>query len=74
MMNDMEWMNFFLEHDGGTFDVEITVEHGCAVIHFGGSFTLRVNEHNVDKLRAALHGAGREMQVQRAIENACSVA
>ena len=48
-MNDMEWMNFFLEHDGGTFDVEIAVEHGCAVIHFGGNFTLRVNEHNVDK-------------------------
>ena len=73
-MNDMEWMNFFLEHDGGIFDVEIAVEHGCAVIHFGGSFTLRVDENNVDKLRAALFGVSRELQVQRAIENACNVA
>ena len=73
-MNDMEWMNFFLEHDGGTFDVEIAVEHGCAVIHFGGSFTLRVDENNVDKLREALFGVSRELQVRRAIENACNVA
>ena len=73
-MNDMEWMNFFLEHDGGRHQVEIEIDHSQAVIRFGGSFPLRGDENNVDKLRAALHGAGREMQVQRAIENACSVA
>ena len=70
----MEWMNFDLEHDGGRHQVEIEIDHGQAVIRFGGSFTLRVDENNVDKLRAALFGGSRELQVQRAIENACNVA
>ena len=73
-MNDMEWMNFFLEHDGGIFDVEIAVEHGCAVIHFGGSFTLRGSEGSADKLREAFFIISRELQVRKAIENACNVA
>jgi len=70
----MNWMNFKIEHDGGQHEVEIEVDGDQAVIRFGGSFTLRVDENNVDKLREALFGVSRELQVRRAIENACNVA
>jgi len=46
-----------LRHDGGTYNVEIETEGAQAVIHFGASFTLRLDETNIDKLRHALHDA-----------------
>ena len=70
----MEWMNFDLEHDGGRHQVEIEIDHGQAVIRFGGSFTLRVSEGSADKLREAFFIISRELQVRKAIENACNVA
>ena len=45
-----------IEHDGGSHLVEVeTNTDGTATIRFGASFTLRLDEHNVDKLRQLLH-------------------
>ena len=46
-----------LKHGGGTYNVEIETEGDQAVIYFGASFTLRLDEANIDKLRHALHDA-----------------
>ena len=46
-----------LKHGGGTYNVEIETEGDQAVIYFGASFTLRLDEANIDKLRRALHDA-----------------
>ena len=46
-----------LKHGGGTYNVEIETEGDQAVIYFGASFTLRLDETNLDKLRHALHDA-----------------
>lgn len=55
-----------IKHDSGTHNVEVVVTHHAqAVISFGGSFTLRVNEENLDKLRAMLHEASRTLMIQR---------
>jgi hypothetical protein len=67
-------MNFDLEHDGGTHQVEIEFDQCQAVIRFGSSFTLRINEPSADKLRKAFFIISRELQVRKAIENACNVA
>ena len=41
-----------IEHDGGLHLVEAeTNPDGTATIYFGASFTLRLDEHNLDKLR-----------------------
>jgi len=48
-----------IEHDGGSHLVEAeTNTDGTATIRFGTSFTLRLDEHNVDKLRQLLHDVG----------------
>ena len=54
-----------IEHDGGTHSVEVELECDQAVIRFGSSFTLRVDEGNLMKLRLLLHNAGRELAVER---------
>ena len=46
-----------IRHDGGTHNVEVEVDGDKAVIAFGASFTLRLDEQNVDKLRWILHDA-----------------
>jgi hypothetical protein len=61
----MNWMNFKIEHDGGQHEVEIEVEGEQAVISFGASFTLRVDEENLDKLRDMLYEASRTLAIQR---------
>jgi len=50
-----------IQHDGGTYDVSVEIEYGQCVIKFGGSFTLRVDEDNLDKLRNMIHIASRDL-------------
>ncbi len=60
-----------LKHDGGTYNVEIETEGAQAVIHFGASFTLRLDEANIDKLRRALHDTSCHLALTRPVEG-CS--
>jgi hypothetical protein len=48
-----------IRHDGGTYNVEVDLEGDQAVIRFGASFTLRLDEKNIDKLRDLLYEASR---------------
>jgi len=50
-----------INHDGGTHEVSVETEYGQCVIKFGGSFTLRVDEDNLDKLREMIHIASRDL-------------
>jgi hypothetical protein len=54
-----------IKHDGGSHNVEIEIDGDQAVIRFGASFTLRIDEKNVWKLRDILHDAGRELTIDR---------
>ena len=54
-----------IRHDGGTHSVEVELDGSDAVIRFGASFTLRVDEGNLMKLRALLDQAGNEMARER---------
>lgn len=63
-MNSFDRKN--ISHDGGTHIVEVEVTHHAqAVISFGASFTLRVDEENLDKLRDMLYEASRTLAIQR---------
>lgn len=54
-----------IKHDGGTHRVEIERDGDQAVVRFGASFTLRVDEKNLNKLRLALHDTALDMMQQR---------
>jgi hypothetical protein len=54
-----------IKHDGGIHNVEIEIDGDQAVIRFGSSFTLRIDEANVWKLREMIHDAGRELTMTR---------
>jgi hypothetical protein len=62
----MNW-NELIKHDGGTHAVEVYVDGDNAVIHFGSSFTLRVDEQNIDKLRELLFEASRSLAIKRSV-------
>ena len=50
----------------GTLQVEVEVDSlEMATIRFGNSFTLRINEFNIDELRSILFDASRELAIQR---------
>ena len=55
----------FIKHDGGSHNVEVEIDGDQAVVRFGASFTLRIDEKNVWKLRDILHDAGRELEAHR---------
>lgn len=61
----MSEVNFSLKHDGGTHRVEIENQGDTCVIRFGASFTLRVDEENLNKLRAHIHSAAVDMAHQQ---------
>ena len=61
----MGHFNEEIRHDGGTYDVEVDIEGNQAVIYFGASFTLRLDESNIMKLRTLLHDAGRALTLER---------
>jgi hypothetical protein len=54
-----------IKHDGGTHEVSVETEYGQCVIKFGGSFTLRVDESNLSKLREMIHIAARDLTIER---------
>ena len=58
-----------IEHDGGIANVRVTVNHDgteTATIRFGSSFTLRVDEQNLDDLLDVLRDASSELGRRRA--------
>jgi hypothetical protein len=61
----MAKLNQQITHDGGIHNVTIKTDLGQAVITFGSSFTLRVDEENIDKLRSILYDATRELMLDR---------
>jgi len=57
----------------GTLQVEVEVDSlEMATIRFGNSFTLRINEFNIDELRSILFDASRALAIQRALKVAPS--
>ncbi len=54
-----------LEHDGGAHNLEVEIEGDQAVIRFGASFTLRMNESQVDRFREIIHDTARELCINR---------
>ena len=54
-----------IKHDGGTHNLEVEIDHGQAVFRFGSSFTLRISEEEVWRLRDILHDAGCELEQKR---------
>mgnify|MGYP003659508073 FL=1 len=56
-----------LAHVDGEHNLEIAIEGDQAVIRFGSSFTLRMNETQVDALRDILYEAARHMALVRPI-------
>jgi hypothetical protein len=54
-----------IKHDGGSHNVEIEIDGDRAVIRFGSSFTLRMDETNLDKLRGILYDTTRELMLAR---------
>ena len=50
----------------GQLSVEVEVDTlDMATIRFGNSFTLRINEFNIDELRSILFDASRHLAIQR---------
>ena len=54
-----------IRHDGGTHRVEVEIDGDQCVISFGNSFTLRVNEANLNTLREMIHDAARDLAIER---------
>ena len=54
-----------LKHADGTHNLEIEIDGDQAVIYFGSSFTLRLTEKQVDKLRDVLYDTSRELAALR---------
>tara|TARA_A100001515_G_scaffold5285_1_gene4844 strand:+ start:132 stop:428 length:297 start_codon:yes stop_codon:yes gene_type:complete len=54
-----------LKHADGTHNLEIEIDGDQAVIYFGSSFTLRLTEKQVDKLRDVLYDTSRELAAHR---------
>ena len=52
-----------LHHDGGAHNLEVEIDGEQAVLRFGASFTLRMTEAQIDKLRDILYDTSRELMV-----------
>ena len=61
----MSELYFTLKHDGGTHRVMIENQGDTTLISFGASFTLRLDEENLNKLREHIHNAARDMCIER---------
>ena len=61
----MSELSFSLKHDGGTHRVEIENQGDTCVIRFGASFTLRLDEGNLNKLLEHIHDAACDMLEQQ---------
>jgi len=57
-----------INHDGGSHNVEtITNSDSTVSIYFGASFTLRVDEENINKLRHLISDASRDLMISRTV-------
>jgi hypothetical protein len=54
-----------IKHDGGTHRVEVAIDGKQAVISFGSSFTLRLDESNLVKLGDLVQKAAKELCSER---------
>ncbi len=54
-----------LKHDGGEHNLVVEIEDDQAVVRFGASFTLRLSESEIDKLRDILYDTSRELCLSR---------
>ena len=70
----MSELYFTLKHDGGNHRVEIENQGDTAVIRFGASFTLRLDEENLNNLQMHLASAAREMCIERSLTGCDTVA
>ena len=61
----MSELIFNLKHDGGNHRVEIENQGDTTVVRFGASFTLRLDEENLNNLQMHLASAVREMCIER---------
>ena len=61
----MSELIFNLKHDGGNHRVEIENQGDTTVIRFGASFTLRLDEENLNNLQMHLASTAREMCIER---------
>jgi len=61
----MSELYFNLKHDGGTHRVMIENQGDTTLISFGASFTLRLDEENLNKLQMRLAEATRDMTIER---------
>jgi hypothetical protein len=61
----MKRFNTLIIHDSGTHNVEAMVNDEEVLITFGASFTLRLDESNLNKLRVLIHEAARELTIER---------
>ncbi len=53
----------------GALQIEVEADSlGMATIRFGNSFTLRINEFNIDELRSILYDVSRRAAIQRTAE------
>lgn len=65
-----EVRNRFIEHDGGQTEVETEINDDETVtIYFGASYTLRLDESNLNILRELLFESEREMMMLRTTSN-----
>lgn len=58
-----------LRHDGGSIDVEVETSANDVVIRFGSSFTIRLDETNVNLFRAMVHDAARDITIKRLVSS-----
>ena len=54
-----------IRHGGGTHHVEVEIDGDRAVLSFGASFTLRLDETNLVKLGQLVSSAQRELCIER---------
>jgi len=58
--------DIYLQDEGNLYQVEVDgPSHGAVTIHFGSSFTLRLDEKNIDKLRELLYEVSRDLALAR---------
>jgi hypothetical protein len=64
----MSVRNVVIDHDGGSHNVEtVTNSDSTVSIYFGASFTLRLDEGNVNKLRHLISDASRDLMISRTV-------
>jgi hypothetical protein len=63
----MKHQSITIHPDSGRLTVDFTTGEGCGtcLIEFGNSFTLRLEEEDLDKLREVLYEASKDLMFER---------